>query len=262
MDKDLLPEIESAGQNYDSYNNDVDVDFSEFDLNDNDNSEDDEGFTPISKLIANYGVTLQTVSIYIKNHPDLFEGHLKKTARRTSVDKIGVQLLDDFYITGKSKRVVSLKEYKDLNERYNDTLKKAVNKLSGKSEELSKIMDNGNNFDLTIIVLVPHATLENDDIKNSIINCIRNKDFHKNYMFSIDGIKDEEMYELPEIIERAEILFESQTYASITCEVLNIIDEKLAGKKQVTDEDRNELLKFIDILLIKEKIFYIKSLLR
>ena len=58
-------------------------------------------------------------------------------------------------------------------------------------------------------------------------------------MFSIDGIKDEEMYELPEIIERAEILFESQTYASITCEVLNIIDEKLAGKKQVTDEDRN-----------------------
>lgn len=119
------------------------------------------------------------------------------------------------------------------------SLFKAVNKLSGKSEELSKIMDNGNNFDLTIIVLVPHATLENDDIKNSIINCIRNKDFHKNYMFSIDGIKDEEMYELPEIIERAEILFESQTYASITCEVLNIIDEKLAGKKQVTDEDRN-----------------------
>ena len=126
MEKDLLPEIESAGQNYNSYNNDVDVDFSEFDLNDNDNAEDDEGFTPISKLIANYGVTLQTVSIYIKNHPDLFEGHLKKTARRTSVDRIGVQLLDDFYITGKSKRVVSLKEYKDLNEKYNDTLKKAA----------------------------------------------------------------------------------------------------------------------------------------
>lgn len=126
MEKDLLPEIESAGQNNDSYSNDVDVDFSEFDLNDNDNAEDDEGFTPISKLIANYGVTLQTVSIYIKNHPDLFEGHLKKTARRTSVDRIGVQLLDDFYITGKSKRVVSLKEYKDLNEKYNDTLKKAA----------------------------------------------------------------------------------------------------------------------------------------
>ena len=126
MDKNLLPEIESAGQNHDSYSNDVDVDFSEFDLNDNDNAEDDEGFTPISKLIANYGVTLQTVSIYIKNHPDLFEGHLKKTARRTSVDRIGVQLLDDFYITGKSKRVVSLKEYKDLNEKYNDTLKKAA----------------------------------------------------------------------------------------------------------------------------------------
>ena len=126
MEKDLLPESESAGQNYNSYNNDVDVDFSEFDLNDNDNAEDDEGFTPISKLIANYGVTLQTVSIYIKNHPDLFEGHLKKTARRTSVDRIGVQLLDDFYITGKSKRVVSLKEYKDLNEKYNDTLKKAA----------------------------------------------------------------------------------------------------------------------------------------
>lgn len=126
MEKDLLSEIESAGQNNDSYSNDVDVDFSEFDLNDNDNAEDDEGFTPISKLIANYGVTLQTVSIYIKNHPDLFEGHLKKTARRTSVDRIGVQLLDDFYITGKSKRVVSLKEYKDLNEKYNDTLKKAA----------------------------------------------------------------------------------------------------------------------------------------
>ena len=126
MNKDLLSEIESAGQNNDSYSNDVDVDFSEFDLKDNDNAEDDEGFTPISKLIGNYGVTLQTVSIYIKNHPDLFEGHLKKTARRTSVDRIGVQLLDDFYITGKSKRVVSLKEYKDLNEKYNDTLKKAA----------------------------------------------------------------------------------------------------------------------------------------
>lgn len=126
MNKDLLSEIESAGQNNDSYSNDVDIDFSEFDLKDNDNAEDDEGFTPISKLIGNYGVTLQTVSIYIKNHPDLFEGHLKKTARRTSVDRIGVQLLDDFYITGKSKRVVSLKEYKDLNEKYNDTLKKAA----------------------------------------------------------------------------------------------------------------------------------------
>ena len=32
MNKDLLSEIESAGQNNDSYSNDVDVDFSEFDL--------------------------------------------------------------------------------------------------------------------------------------------------------------------------------------------------------------------------------------
>ena len=119
------------------------------------------------------------------------------------------------------------------------SLFKAINKLSGKSEELSQIMDAKNDFDLTIIVLVPHATLNNSDIKNNIVNCIRNKEFHKNYMFSIDGIKDEQMCELPEIIERAEIKFESQTYASITCEVLNIIDEKLDGKKQVTEEDRD-----------------------
>lgn len=119
------------------------------------------------------------------------------------------------------------------------SLFKAVNKLSGKSEELSRIMDKENDFDLTIIVLVPHAILDNSDIKESIKKCIEDKDFHKNYVFSIDGINDEQMYELPDIIERANILFESQTYASITCEVLNIIDEKLAGKKQVTNEDKD-----------------------
>lgn len=119
------------------------------------------------------------------------------------------------------------------------SLFKAVNKLSGKSEELSRIMEKDNDFDLTIIVLVPHAILDNSDIKESIKKCIEDKDFHKNYVFSIDGINDEQMYELPEIIERANILFESQTYASITCEVLNIIDEKLAGKKQVTNEDKD-----------------------
>ena len=123
MDDDLILKIDSVDQNQREYSNDADIDFSEFDLADN--AEDDEGFTPISKLIANYGVTLQTVSIYIKNHPELFEGHLKKTARRTSVDRIGVQLLDDFYITAKSKRVVSLKEYRELNEKHNDTLRKA-----------------------------------------------------------------------------------------------------------------------------------------
>lgn len=63
-------------QNQDESNNNVDVDFSEFDLTDN--TEDNDGFTPISKLVANYGVTIQTVSIYIKNHSELFEGHLKK----------------------------------------------------------------------------------------------------------------------------------------------------------------------------------------
>lgn len=119
------------------------------------------------------------------------------------------------------------------------SLFKAVNKLSGKSEEFSRIMDKENDFDLTIIVLVPHAILNNSDIKESIKKCIEDKDFHKNYVFSIDGINDEQMYELPEIIERANIMFESQTYASITCEVLNIIDEKLAGKKQVTNEDKD-----------------------
>lgn len=119
------------------------------------------------------------------------------------------------------------------------SLFKAVNKLSGKSEELSRIMEKENDFDLTIIVLVPHAILDNSDIKESIKKCIEDKDFHKNYVFSIDGINDEQMYELPEIIERANIKFESQTYASITCEVLNIIDEKLAGKKQVTNEDKD-----------------------
>ena len=119
------------------------------------------------------------------------------------------------------------------------SLFKAVNKLSGKSEELSRIMEKDNDFDLTIIVLVPHAILDNSDIKDSIKKCIEDKEFHKNYVFSIDGINDEQMYELPEIIERANILFESQTYASITCEVLNIIDEKLAGKKQVTNEDKD-----------------------
>lgn len=119
------------------------------------------------------------------------------------------------------------------------SLFKAVNKLSGKSEELSRIMEKDNDFDLTIIVLVPHAILDNSDIKESIKKCIEDKEFHKNYVFSIDGINDEQMYELPEIIERANIKFESQTYASITCEVLNIIDEKLAGKKQVTNEDKD-----------------------
>lgn len=119
------------------------------------------------------------------------------------------------------------------------SLFKAVNKLSGKSEEFSRIMEKENDFDLTIIVLVPHAILNNSDIKESIKKCIEDKDFHKNYVFSIDGINDEQMYELPEIIERANIMFESQTYASITCEVLNIIDEKLAGKKQVTNEDKD-----------------------
>lgn len=119
------------------------------------------------------------------------------------------------------------------------SLFKAVNKLSGKSEEFSRIMDKENDFDLTIIVLVPHAILNNSDIKESIKKCIEDKDFHKHYVFSIDGINDEQMYELPEIIERANIMFESQTYASITCEVLNIIDEKLAGKKQVTNEDKD-----------------------
>lgn len=125
MKDDLILKIGSVDQNQSEYNNDVDIDFSEFDLTDNAEGEADEEYTPISKLIANYGVTLQTVSIYIKNHPELFEGHLKKTARRTSVDRIGVQLLDDFYITAKTKRVVSLKEYRELIEKHNEILRKA-----------------------------------------------------------------------------------------------------------------------------------------
>lgn len=50
IDNDLILKIEYADQNQDEYNNDMDIDFSEFDLTNN--AEDDEGFTPISKLIA------------------------------------------------------------------------------------------------------------------------------------------------------------------------------------------------------------------
>ena len=120
------------------------------------------------------------------------------------------------------------------------TIFKALDKISGKSEELSKIMDDDNDFELKIMVELPHATLDSDDIKNSITSYIRNEEYHKNLLFSIDGLDDNQMRELPSIVRRAEIEFESQTYASITCEILNIVEEKLADKQNATDDERGE----------------------
>ena len=90
------------------------------------------------------------------------------------------------------------------------------------------------------MVELPHATLDSDDIKNSITSYIRNEEYHKNLLFSIDGLDDNQMRELPSIVRRAEIEFESQTYASITCEILNIVEEKLADKQNATDDERGE----------------------
>lgn len=165
-------------QNQDESNNNVDVDFSEFDLTDN--TEDNDGFTPINKLVTNYGVTIQTVSIYIKKHPELFEGHLKKAARRTSVDRIGVQLLDDFYITAKSKRVVSLKKYKELEDMVRETddliedkaaLEKVNSELSAKNAELIEAehqsMKNINNLNHKVAYLEKSTSEMNQRLKSS-----------------------------------------------------------------------------------------------
>lgn len=165
-------------QNQDESNNNVDVDFSEFDLTDN--TEDNDGFTPINKLVTNYGVTIQTVSIYIKKHPELFEGHLKKAARRTSVDRIGVQLLDYFYITAKSKRVVSLKKYKELEDMVRETddliedkaaLEKVNSELSAKNAELIEAehqsMKNINNLNHKVAYLEKSTSEMNQRLKSS-----------------------------------------------------------------------------------------------
>ena len=99
-------------------------------------------------------------------------------------------------------------------------LNEALEKLAGISEKYSDILIEPDKYELTIVVELPEAIAKENNYQSIIRDYITNPASSSQYKVSIEGF--DKVKAVPEILQKANVVFTSQVYAAAVCEISSL----------------------------------------
>jgi hypothetical protein len=99
-------------------------------------------------------------------------------------------------------------------------LNEALEKLAGISEKYSDIIIEPDKYELTIVIELPEAIAKENNYQSIIRDYITNPASNSQYKVSIEGF--DKVKAVPEILQKANVVFTSQVYAAAVCEISSL----------------------------------------